>query len=147
MTANKTTADVLGRVREALLSAQMALACGQFMYNKHANASWKDGYANDLMKVKECLALLDTVQTGEELPNLDCETCEGLGRIDLAPDEDGHTHPCDDCQPEAYKKWLDAQPKPEVVTVGEARDIFGDEHTDLVMRDFPNGLKIIREKK
>lgn len=34
-----------------------------------------------------------------------CHTCEGYGRINCGPDEDGHTHPCDDCQPEALKEF------------------------------------------
>ena len=34
-----------------------------------------------------------------------CETCEGHGRINCAPDEDGFTHPCEDCQPVANKIW------------------------------------------
>lgn len=35
----------------------------------------------------------------------ECETCQGLGRINCSPDEDGHTHPCDDCQPESLKEF------------------------------------------
>lgn len=36
-----------------------------------------------------------------------CGTCEGHGRINCAADEDGFTHPCEDCQPHAHKHWQD----------------------------------------
>ena len=45
----------------------------------------------------------DTIRAGirtliDEKPG--CETCEGFGRTECHPDEDGFTHPCDDCQSE-----------------------------------------------
>lgn len=38
-------------------------------------------------------------------PDSGCESCEGFGRINCDPDEDGHTHPCDSCQPEMHKEF------------------------------------------
>lgn len=52
--------------REALTSAKHALANGQFMYNKYANDSWKNGYQKDLDNVKKILSTLPANPMSED---------------------------------------------------------------------------------
>lgn len=65
--AQRTAAldDLVRRLEGALLNAKNALACGQHMYNKYANESWRVGYKTDLDKVKEALAAVDDFRKGE----------------------------------------------------------------------------------
>lgn len=45
----------------------------------------------------------------ENEENLQCEACEGYGRIECEPDSE-EAHPCDTCHPIEYAAWLKAQP-------------------------------------
>ena len=79
------------QIRDALLADGYAVG-----RDKHW---WGENMWNHRETIRTILqSALDT-----QKPN--CETCEGLGRIDMLPDDGTHTHPCEDCQPEASAEW------------------------------------------
>lgn len=65
-----------------------------------------NGLLNLLAKAMDDLGKLraDLVSQPAKVDNK-CESCEGYGRTQCLPDSD-HTHPCDDCHPEALKEFM-----------------------------------------
>jgi hypothetical protein len=59
----------------------------------------------DVKAPKALTQIADTIRGLSKPLSHECDSCEGYGRINCRPDEDGHSHPCDTCRPLALEEF------------------------------------------